>query len=74
MKKIKASALENCKETNPRGSDRTGIACLREVIKEKEYEKNQSNQAFQLIMEQLLGNGLECSKVPVVSLSEGEVG
>ena len=56
--------LKNCKETNSRGSDRTGIACLKEEVERRKKErkimrKNRGNQAFQPIMERLLGKGLE---------------
>ena len=35
---------------------------LNERMKEKESEENRGNQAFQPIMERLLGKGLECSE------------
>ena len=57
--------LKNCEETNSRGSDRTGIARLKEEVerkKEKESEENQGNQAFRPIMERLIGKGLERSE------------
>ena len=62
-------ALKNCEETSSRGSDRTGIARLKEEVerkkerkKEKESEENRENQAFRPIMERLLGKGLEHSE------------
>ena len=45
----------------------------KERKEEKEEEENRGNQAFRPIMVRLLGKGLECSEVPVASLSEGEV-
>ena len=45
----------------------------KERKKEEKEEENRGNQSFRPIMERLIGNGLECSKVPVASLSEGEV-
>ena len=56
---------KNCEETNSRGSDRTGIARLKEEVerrKKHNLKKNRGNQAFQPIMERLLGKGLEHSE------------
>ena len=76
---FETQALKNCEETSSRGTDRTGIAHPKEVErkkerkKEKESEENRGNQAFQQIVERLLGKGLRALKAPVASPSEGEI-
>ena len=43
---VVAQALKNCEETNSRGSDRTGIARLKEVERKKKKKKIGENRLF----------------------------
>ena len=60
--------LKNCEETNSRGSDRTGLARLKEEVERKKERKKKKKKkigemaAFRPITERLVGKGLESSE------------